>query len=289
MRIRHILPEFGRVPRDVLQDSMSGNVRAAVTIATRQSRVGDDCVELLGLNRDRPNRSSRLEGVRIWATRGLRIGEMGSMDWRYLLPLYARALESSADVLHVHDNPFLLTAPRAARRILHIHTPVSARANAAFIRSIERADWAICNSSYIRSDFLSCVPFPEDRTSVIHNAVDPRMVQGGDARLRSELGIADSSKALLFVGQLSWQKGLIHLIQALRRVHGDVDLIVVGGSDLWQTINDPTSRSHTRMSKYETAAHEAAAGLPVHFLGTVPTAELKHVYASGDIFVSPSQ
>jgi len=115
------------------------------------------------------------------------------------------------------------------------------------------------------------------------------MVQGGDARLRSELGIADSSKALLFVGQLSWQKGLIHLIQALRRVHGDVDLIVVGGSDLWQTINDPTSRSHTRMSKYETAAHEAAAGLPVHFLGTVPTAELKHVYASGDIFVSPSQ
>jgi len=109
VRIRHILPEFGRVPRDVLQDSMSGNVRAAVTIATRQSRVGDDCVELLGLNRDRPNRSSRLEGVRIWATRGLRIGEMGSMDWRYLLPLYARALESSADVLRVHDNPTTLS------------------------------------------------------------------------------------------------------------------------------------------------------------------------------------
>lgn len=289
MRIRHVLPEFGRVPRDLLTDSMSGIVRAAVTIATRQSREAANRVELLGLNRDMPADSFRLEQVEMWATRGLSFGRWNTMDWRYFLPLYLRAMRQPVDILHVHDNPFLLVSPRAAKRVLHFHTPISTRVNDAFIASAMRADHVICNSEYIRGDFLSVVPYPHDKTSVVHNAVDLAIIEGGHSYLRMNLGIEEGVKVLLFVGQLSPLKGLIHLVHSLHEVNTSVALIVAGGSDLWQTINDPTVRVNVNMSEYEIAVREAAKGLPVHFLGTVPTNELRHVYASADIFVCPSE
>lgn len=289
MKIRHVLPEFGRVPRDLLKDSMSGIVRAAITIAIRQSNEAATEVELLGLNRDLPATNYKLERAEIWATRGLSFGRWNTMDWRYFLPLYVRSMRRPVDMLHVHDNPFLLASPRAAKRVLHFHTPISSRANGPFVTKAMQANHVICNSEYIRADFLKAVPYPRDKTSVVHNAVDPRIIEGGDGRVRVRLGIENDKKVLLFVGQLSWQKGLIHLIRALRTIGEDVALIVAGGSDLWQTINDPIDRAAAGMSEYEMTVHEEANGLSVHFLGTVPTDELKHVYAAADIFVCPSE
>lgn len=289
MKIRHVLPEFGRVPRDLLSDSMSGIVRAAVTIATRQSRKSANRVELLGLNRDMPSDSFRLEQAEMWATRGLGFGRWNTMDWRYFLPLYLRSMRRAVDVLHVHDNPFLLASPRAAKRVLHFHTPISSRVNEAFMASAARADHVICNSEYIRGDFLKSVPYPYEKTSVVHNVVDPAIIEGGNSHLRARLGIEEHTTILLFVGQLSPLKGLIHLVRALRLIDQEVALIVAGGSDLWQTINDPIERTVVRMSKYEMEVREEVEGLPVHFLGTVPTNELKNVYASADIFVCPSE
>ncbi|MBN1314732.1 MAG: glycosyltransferase family 4 protein [Anaerolineales bacterium] len=289
MKIRHVLPEFGRVPHDLLADSMSGIVRAAVTIATRQSRDLVNRVELLGLNRDMPTSSHRLERVEMWATRGLSLGRWNTMDWRYFLPLYIRSMRRSVDLLHVHDNPFLLSSPRANKRVVHFHTPISTRVNHAFVSNALKADRVICNSHYIRSDFLQSVPYPPENTTVVHNAVDFEIIEGGDSDLRARLGIDRQTKILLFVGQLSWQKGLIHLINALPMLADPTALIVAGGSDLWQTINDPVNPAAIRMSKYETDVREAAKRLPVFFLGTVPTNELKHVYASCDIFICPSE
>lgn len=289
MRIRHILPEFGRIPRDLLNDSMSGIVRSAVTIATRQSTTMGYQVELLGLNRDTPADSFQLQGVEMWATRGLKIGRWNTMDWRYFLPLYIRSMRRSADIAHVHDNPFLLNMPRADKQILHFHTPISTRVNDAFVRSAMTADYVICNSEYIRRDFLESVPFAPHRTRVVHNAVDLRLFESNSVNLKERIGIEKNKKVILFVGQLSWQKGLIHLINALSLIRDDVALIVAGGSDLWQTINDPIKRAAVEASDYELAVRKAARGLPVYFLGTVPTRELKHVYASCDVFVCPSE
>jgi glycosyltransferase involved in cell wall biosynthesis len=214
------------------------------------------------------------------------------MDWRYFLPLYIQSMHHSVDILHVHDNPFLLASPRVSKRVLHFHTPISTRANGAFKSKANQADHVICNSEYIRSDFLGAVPYPRDKTSVVHNAVDLRIIEGGDIELRARLGIEESKNLLLFVGQLSWQKGLIHLIHALSAlsaIEGNVALVVAGGSDLWQTINDPIDRTTPSMSEYEMAVREAADGLPVYFLGTVPTNELKNVYGAADIFICPSE
>ncbi len=151
------------------------------------------------------------------------------------------------------------------------------------------ADHVICNSEYIRGDLLKAVPYPREKTSVVHNAVDLAIIEGGNSDLRTRLGIEAHTKVLLFVGQLSPLKGLIHLVRALRLIDQEIALIVAGGSDLWQTINDPVIRMILRMSEYEMKVRESAEGLTVHFLGTVPTNELKNVYAAADIFVCPSE
>jgi glycosyltransferase involved in cell wall biosynthesis len=268
---------------------MSGIVRAAVTIATRQSRDVANQVELLGLNRDLPRDSFKLERAEMWATRGLSFGRWRTMDWRYFLPLYLRSLRRSVDIMHVHDNPFLLASPRAARRILHFHTPISSRVNEAFVSSTLRADHVICNSEHIRNDFLKVVPYSRSQTSVVHNAVDFKMIEGGNATLKTRLVIQEDTSVLLFVGQLSREKGLIHLIHSLHEIDHNIALVVAGGSDLWQTINDPVNRTSAGMSDYEMAVRKAAEGLPVYFLGTVPTNELKHVYWLADIFICPSE
>ena len=291
MKIRHALPEFGRVPRDSWRDSLSGIVRSALTIATRQARITDYYVQFLGLQRDGPRSHYRLENVDIRTTPGWSFGQWNKNDWRYFLPLTLMAVESRVDILHVHDNPYLLSLPRARRRILHFHTPISNRATPSFVAAAQRSDHIVCNSGYIRDDFLSVASFPLDRISVVHNAVDIDLFKGGDQSLRTELGIAKDSKVVLFVGQTSWEKGLIHLVRALANVREKCELIVAGGNDLWQTMDSPSQRvmGETRLTDYEMEVREEASGLPVHFLGTVPTKELSRVYAACDIFVCPSE
>ena len=291
MRIRHILPEFGRVPRDSWKDSLSGIVRSALTIAIRQAKDIDCNVQFFGLQRDGPRSQYYLENVEVRTTPGWRFGRWNQNDWRYFLPLSLLAVSSHVDILHAHDNPYLLLLPRARKRILHFHTPISGRVTPSFVKASQRADHIVCNSSFIRDDFLSVVSYPQDRISVVHNAVEIDLFRDGARPLRADLGIAHNAGVILFVGQVSWEKGLIHLIRAFSQIEYECELIVAGGNDLWQTINSPTVRDtgQTRLTEYEKEVRAVAKDWSVHFLGTVPTKELRHVYAACDVFVCPSE
>lgn len=77
------------------------------------------------------------------------------------------------------------------------------------------------------------------------------------------------SVKLLFVGRLVYYKGADVLLQAFRKVKG-CELFLCGTGVL------------------EEKLRQMAEGMPVHFLGRLPDAQLKAAFADCDIFVLPS-
>lgn len=285
--IRHVLPEFGRVPVDLETESMSGIVKVAVTLAVKQA-VTRPRVQLWGLNRDYNRRHYTMAGVDVFTHPGFPLLKMGKNDWRYFVPMYLSALRSRVDILHVHDNPFLLALPRAKRRVLHYNTPISPRISAAFVQAQKKADLVICSSKYLRDDLLQYVNYPQDRVYVLYNGVDIKLFDEPRQDLRRKLGISKSTIVLLYAGQISKEKGLIHVIRAMRILTEKypIHLLVAGSSTLWQSINASDDKA---ISPYEIEVHQASIGLPVNFLGKVPSSGLSSIYHAADIFVCPSE
>ena len=83
--------------------------------------------------------------------------------------------------------------------------------------AIEAAEAVIAVSTAMRGDILACYPAVDpDRVSVIHNGVDAdvyRPDRGSDALDR--LGIAMDRPFVIFVGRITRQKGLHHLLAAV--------------------------------------------------------------------------
>ena len=287
MRVRHILPGFGRIPSDPGAGAMSGVVGVAYNLARQQAGLGWDA-ELIGLAApDAPSGSGTLSGgLRVTAVRPWSWFRLPRYDYRYFAPVAVRLLLAGrADIQHVYSNPYHLALGRAVRRVLHHQTPIG-EVVPAYQRAMRRADAVICCSEFIRGQFVRHVEYPANRTFVVPNGVDLERFRSGDrAAVRARLGIPDNEVVILFVGQVNEAKGLLHLVKAFRGLAPDwgARLVVAGSSGLWGGAD--TWQGQT---SYERRVAEAAQGLPVTFLGKTPQAEMPGVYQAADIFVCPS-
>jgi glycosyltransferase involved in cell wall biosynthesis len=91
------------------------------------------------------------------------------------------------------------------------------------------------------------------------------------AAVRSSWGCRDGDIALLFVGRLVQEKGLLLLVRALERLRDvPIRLVVYGAGPL------------------ESELRRNAERLPIHMAGVAGKEELASAYASGDVFVLPS-
>jgi glycosyltransferase involved in cell wall biosynthesis len=93
----------------------------------------------------------------------------------------------------------------------------------------------------------------------------------GRAAIRSSWGCGDADIAVLFVGRLVQEKGLLLLVRALERLRDvPVRLIIFGAGPL------------------ETELRRSAERLPIHLAGVAGKEALATAYASADVFVLPS-
>ena len=287
MRVRHILPGFGRLPSDPEAGAMSGVVGVAYNLARQQAGRGWDA-ELFGLAApDAPSGSRALGGgLRVTAVRPWGWLKIGGYDYRYFAPAAIRLFKAGqADIQHVYSNPYHLALGRAVHRVLHYQTPIS-EVVPAYQRAMRRADAVICCSEFIRGQFVRHVEYPSGRIYVVPNGVDLERFRPGDrAAVRARLGISESELVVLFVGQVNEAKGLLHLVKAFRRLAPDwgARLLVAGSAGLWGGAD--TWQGQT---SYERRVAEAAQDLPVTFLGKTPQAEMPGIYQAADIFVCPS-
>ncbi|HET9051298.1 MAG TPA: glycogen synthase, partial [Candidatus Dormibacteraeota bacterium] len=98
--------------------------------------------------------------------------------------------------------------------------------------AIESADAVIAVSEGMRDDILACYPAVDGaRVTVIHNGIDSgeyRPDRGGDAVAR--VGLDPSRPSVMYLGRITRQKGIVHLLDAASLLGGDAQLVLVAGS-----------------------------------------------------------
>ncbi len=97
--------------------------------------------------------------------------------------------------------------------------------------AIERADAVIAVSRETREDVLRLFDVRPERVHVIHNGIDPeeyRRVEADDALDRH--GIDRARPFVLFVGRVTRQKGIMHLVNAIPRLDPDLQVVLCAGA-----------------------------------------------------------
>ena len=97
--------------------------------------------------------------------------------------------------------------------------------------AIEMADAVIAVSRETREDVLRLFGVKESRVHVIHNGIDTdeyRPQAAADALDR--LGIDRSVPYVLFVGRVTRQKGIVHLVRAIRHLEPGIGVVLAAGA-----------------------------------------------------------
>ncbi|MFI6938156.1 glycogen synthase [Streptomyces sp. NPDC050418] len=98
--------------------------------------------------------------------------------------------------------------------------------------AVEAADAVIAVSHGMREDILASYPaIGPDRVHVIHNGIDTDLYRPDPGReVLARRGIDTGRPYVLFVGRITRQKGVPHLLRAARQLDPDVQLVLCAGA-----------------------------------------------------------
>jgi len=97
--------------------------------------------------------------------------------------------------------------------------------------AIEQANAIVAVSRETRQDVLRLFNVQPERVHVIHNGIDPneyRPVEERDALIR--YGIDPGRPYLLFVGRITRQKGIMHLVNAIPAIDPNLQIVLCAGA-----------------------------------------------------------
>jgi starch synthase len=147
---------------------------------------------------------------------------------------------------------------------------------------LEGADAIIAVSAAMRRDIINCYPAVDPgRVIVIHNGIDTdefRPVAETDALGR--FGVDPDRPSVLFVGRITRQKGLTHLLDAAAEIDAAVQLVLCAGAP------DTPELGAEIIARVEALR---AAGRPVVWIeDMLPRNELIQFHSHASVFVCPS-
>jgi glycogen synthase len=97
--------------------------------------------------------------------------------------------------------------------------------------AIEMADAVIAVSHDTKKDILSLFNISPDKITVIPNGIDLTQVYKVNEPWRlTPYGINPEKPYLLFLGRITRQKGIIHLVRAIRYLKSDLQIVLSAGS-----------------------------------------------------------
>ena len=141
--------------------------------------------------------------------------------------------------------------------------------------AVERADRVIAVSAQMRADILANFRVEAERVVVLHNGVDARaFARTARREALDRHGVREPYA--LFVGRISEQKGIFHLLDAARELPEGVQLVLCASSP-------DTPELLTRL---QTAVRDRPQIRWIHAM--LPVDEVVQIYSHAAVFVCPS-
>ncbi|MEL6705744.1 MAG: glycogen synthase, partial [Bacteroidota bacterium] len=150
----------------------------------------------------------------------------------------------------------------------------------------QNADGVVAVSESMKADVMQLYDVPEARLSVIPNGIDPDEYRPTERpELLRRLGIDPDVPFVLFVGRITRQKGIVHLVRALKDLDPRAQVVLAAGA--------PDTRAIAQeMSEAVAAAREAravaGAGEIIWIEEMLPRPDVIALYSHAAVFCCPS-
>jgi alpha-maltose-1-phosphate synthase len=144
------------------------------------------------------------------------------------------------------------------------------------------ADAVIAVSHGMKSDILAVYPFMDpDKVHVVHNGIDTVLyAPDHDTDVLERHGIDPDRPYVVFVGRITRQKGLIHLVRAAEQLDPETQVVLLAGApdtpEIAQEFND--AFAHLQSSR----------GNVLWVQEMVPRASVRQVLSHATVFACPS-
>jgi len=146
----------------------------------------------------------------------------------------------------------------------------------------QNADGVIAVSSAMKADVESLYGVAPERVRVIHNGIDPEEYRPReDAELMARWGIDSEQPTVLFVGRITRQKGILHLVRAIRHMDPGTQVVLCAGAPDTPEIGE-------EMRRLVEDARREAGGALVWISDMLPKREIIALYSQASVFVCPS-
>jgi len=149
---------------------------------------------------------------------------------------------------------------------------------------LEAADAVVAVSGELRRDILECYPAIDPaRVRVIHNGIDAeeyRPVAPGAVDVLERHGIEPGRPYVLFVGRITRQKGLTHLLDAALAIDPEATLVLAAGAPDTPEIGAEIAAKLERV--------RAARGRVVWIEQMLPRPDVVQLLSHATVFVCPS-
>lgn len=217
-----------------------------------------------------------------------------------LRDLYMAGLAEEADIVHCHTwySHFagcLVKQLAGARLVLTTHSlephrpwKVEQLGTAYHASSwieetaYRNADGVVAVSEAMKADVRALYGVPEEKVAVIPNGIDPDEYRPTyDSELLRRFEIDPDEPFVLFVGRITRQKGIIHLVSAIPHLRPGTQVVLCAGAP-------DTPEIEREMSEKVEAARHGSGGRIVWIREMLPRPEIIKLYSHAAVFVCPS-
>ena len=151
--------------------------------------------------------------------------------------------------------------------------------------AVEAADAVIAVSSGMRRDVLSTYPaLDPDRVHVVRNGIDTDVwfpaEPGGDGSVLTELGVDPARPIVAFVGRITRQKGVAHLVAAAHHFAPEIQLVLCAGAPDTPEIAEEVASAVQELSRSRTGVFWVRE--------MMSTDKIREILSAATTFVCPS-
>jgi glycogen synthase len=146
----------------------------------------------------------------------------------------------------------------------------------------ENADGVIAVSAAMREDVHRLYSVPYDKIRVIHNGIDLDQYKPSPSpEVLERYGVDPATPFVLFVGRITRQKGIIHLVRAIKHFRAGVQVVLCAGAP------DTPEIGHEMEDRVAEASQESSAPI-IWVRQIVPKDDIIALYTHAALFVCPS-